>query len=73
MKNINIKKAVLCGLGYVTVKWLILLAVGGALYKNGYWNNWYLTAIPVIGITIFAIKRRIKKIKTGTPVSRTDL
>lgn len=54
------KKLVFYSAGYILIKWLIILIVGGALYKTGHWNNWYLAAVPVIGITVFFIKRKIK-------------
>ena len=54
------KKVFLYSAGYILIKWLIILIVGGTLYKMGHWNNWYLAAVPVIGITVFLIKRKIK-------------
>lgn len=56
MNKLVIKKTILFGLGYVTIKGLVLLIMGGALYQRGYWNNRYLIAIPIIGITTFSDK-----------------
>jgi general stress protein CsbA len=61
-----IKKTIVFGLGYVTIKWLVILIIGGALYQSGYWNNWYLIAIPIIGITTFLIRRKINVKKNKT-------
>lgn len=58
--NKGIKNTIAFGVGYVIIKWTAILLIGGALYKSGYWTNWYLLAIPVIGITTFMIRRRVK-------------
>ena len=55
----RLKKVFLYGAGYILIKWLIVLIVGGTLYKTGHWNNWYLAFVPIIGITVFFIKRKI--------------
>jgi general stress protein CsbA len=47
--NKGIKTTLAIGAGYVAVKWTLILLVGGALYKSGYWNNWYLLFMHVIG------------------------
>jgi len=54
--NKGIKNTIALGVGYVIIKWTAILLIGGALYKSGYWSNWYLLAIPVIGITTFIIR-----------------
>lgn len=56
----KVKRLVLYSLGYIVIKWTVILGIGGALYETGHWNNWYLIAVPIIGITTFIIKRRIK-------------
>lgn len=61
--NKGIKHTIAFGVGYVIIKWTAILLIGGALYKSGYWNNWYLMAIPVIGLTTFIIRGRIKSNK----------
>ena len=64
--NKGIKNTIAFGVGYVIIKWTAILLIGGALYKSGYWSNWYLLAIPVIGITTFII-RRINSNKNKKP------
>ncbi|TAL47097.1 MAG: hypothetical protein EPN92_05200 [Chitinophagaceae bacterium] len=59
MNRKNLKKTILFGLGYVIIKWLVILGIGGALYKNGYWSNWLLFVIPVVGLITFIVKREI--------------
>ena len=54
------KKVVFYSAGYILIKWLIILIVGGTLYKTGHWKNWYLALVPVIGIAVLFIKRKIK-------------
>ena len=61
--NKGFKHTIAFGAGYVIVKWTAILLIGVALYKSGYWSNWYLLAIPVIGISIFIIRGRIKSNK----------
>lgn len=56
----RIKKVIFYSVGYIFIKWLIILIIGGALYKTGHWNNWYLAAVPLIGVTIFFIRRKVK-------------
>ena len=65
--NKGIKNTIAIGVGYVIVKWTAILLVGGALYKSGHWSNWYLLAIPIIGITSFIIRGRIKSNKNDKP------
>ena len=61
--NKGIKNTIALGLGYILVKWTVIILAGTALYKSGYWNNWYLAAIPVIGLTAFFVRRKIKSDK----------
>jgi hypothetical protein len=61
--NKGVKNTIAIGVGYVIIKWTAILLIGGALYKSGYWSNWYLLAIPVIGIATFMIRQRIKSNK----------
>jgi general stress protein CsbA len=61
--NKGTKYTIAFGVGYVIVKWTLIVLVGGALYKSGYWSNWFLLAIPVIGFTVFMIKRKNKENK----------
>ncbi len=63
--NKGIKTTFAIGLGYVALKWTLILLVGGALYESGYWNNWYLLVMPVIGLTTLLIRRRIKSKKNN--------
>jgi len=56
----KIKKLVFYSLGYIVIKWLVIFIIGGALYKAGLWNNWHLAGVPIIGITVFIIKKKIK-------------
>ena len=65
--NKGIKHTIAFGFGYVIIKWTAILLIGGALYKSGYWNNWYLMTIPVIGLITFIIKGRIKSNKNKKP------
>ena len=59
------KRGLLFGLGYVVVKWLIIGLVGTWLYKNGYWENWYIIFIPAVGLIVFLIRKwlRLRKSK----------
>ena len=63
--NKGIKTTVAIGVVYVALKWTLILLVGGALYKSGYWSNWYLLVLPVIGLTTLLIRRRIKSKKNN--------
>jgi hypothetical protein len=56
-----LKKGVGFAVAYVVIKWLIIGTVGTLLYRSGHWNNWYLLAIPVIGLTMFGIRKYKKK------------
>jgi len=47
LKTIS-KKGVLFAVGYVAVKWLIILSVGTYLAKQGLWKNEYLFILPII-------------------------
>jgi len=61
--NKGFKHTIAFGVSYVIVKWTAILLIGGGLYKSGYWSNWFLLTIPVIGISIFIIRGRIKSNK----------
>ena len=63
--NKGIRTTFAISVGYVALKWTLILLVGGALYESGYWNNWYLLVIPVIGLTTLLIRRRIKSKKNN--------
>lgn len=63
-----IGKTVLFGLGYVLIKWSMILLVGGALYRSGYWSNWYLLVIPVIGVIFLAVRRKMQNSKKDKDV-----
>ncbi|MEM9833852.1 MAG: L-2-amino-thiazoline-4-carboxylic acid hydrolase [Bacteroidota bacterium] len=47
------------GIGYLTLKWLLIGTVGAYLYKTGQWSHWYFLLIPIIGFFIFKIIRVI--------------
>ena len=49
----------------MSLKWTLILLIGGALYESGYWNNWYLLVMPAIGLTTLIIRRRIKSKKNN--------
>jgi hypothetical protein len=51
--NKRVRNTIAVGVGYVIIKWAIIIGIGGELFKSGYWNNWYLLAIPTIGLTSF--------------------
>ncbi|NJB71702.1 hypothetical protein GGR42_002164 [Saonia flava] len=63
MKN-TLKKGLLLGIGYVLLKWTLLGLIGTYLYKKGMWSNWYFLILPVIGLTVFFIRKK-KKAKNG--------
>jgi hypothetical protein len=48
------------------------IIIGGVLYKSGYWNNWFLIVTPVIGITTFTIRRKLKPTKSKISMWTTD-
>lgn len=52
----KLKKGLGFAIIYVMVKWAILGTIGIVLYKSGHWNNWYLLFVPVIGVSIMALK-----------------
>ncbi|MBA4850664.1 L-2-amino-thiazoline-4-carboxylic acid hydrolase [Emticicia sp. BO119] len=55
IKSIS-KKGVLFAVGYVAIKWLIILSVGTYLSKQGLWKNGYLFILPVIAVSIGAFR-----------------
>lgn len=57
------KKGVLFAVGYVAVKWLIILSVGAYLAKQGLWKNEYLFILPIIAILV-GLFRYFKKVPT---------
>ena len=52
------KKTLLAMGAYVAIKWTVLLTFGGYLYKSGHWNNRYLAALPVIGLTVYFVRAK---------------
>lgn len=46
------KKGIYFAIGYVLLKWLIILSVGTYLLKNGLWKNEYLYVLPIIAASI---------------------
>lgn len=67
MKNLSLKtytkKTVLLMIGYVVLKWTLILTLGGWLFKMGWFEPHYLLALPIVGMIVFYLKRR-KKDKT---------
>lgn len=59
------RNTIIAGAVYLMVKWAIILLAGNALYKSGYWSNWFLAIFPVIGITVLLIRRKIKNKNRG--------
>lgn len=53
----KINKTIAWALLYIVVKWTVILVAGSALYKSGYWSNWYFLLIPALGITAFTIRK----------------
>ncbi|RFS16496.1 L-2-amino-thiazoline-4-carboxylic acid hydrolase [Emticicia sp. C21] len=54
------KKGVLFAIGYVFIKWLLILSVGTYLAKQGLWKNEYLFILPVIAVSA-GLFRYLKK------------
>jgi hypothetical protein len=40
------------------LKWSVIGLGGTYLYKNGLWSNWFLLAVPLIGLTAFSIRKK---------------
>lgn len=63
MKNaikIILKKGVVFTIGYIAIKWLIILSIGTYLAKQGLWKNEYLFVLPIIAIAM-GLLRYIKR------------
>ncbi|RYU97494.1 L-2-amino-thiazoline-4-carboxylic acid hydrolase [Emticicia agri] len=54
------KKSILFAIGYVVIKWLIILSVGAYLAKQGLWKNEYLFILPLIAGSV-GLFRYLKK------------
>ena len=53
------KSLIWMGLGYIVLKWTIILGVAGYLYELGIWSNWFILVVPLLGVVLF---RGIKKV-----------
>lgn len=42
---------------YVIVKWAVIIGAGGYLYAQEWWKNEYFVAFPMLGLTVFGIKK----------------
>ena len=72
MKRI-IKKLILGGIGYIVIKWAILLSAGAGLIAAGRWSPYYLLILPVIGIPMaFFWRRRLKRYREEVADSGKD-
>ena len=56
--KVNLKKGLFVAVSYVTLKWAVIGLVGTYLYENGLWSNWLLLVFPVIGVTIFLLRKK---------------
>jgi hypothetical protein len=54
----KIKKTTITGLAYATMKWLLILIVGGAIYKSRYWSNWFFLIFPILVISFLSRRKR---------------
>jgi hypothetical protein len=54
------KKGICLAIGYVLIKWLIILTVGTYLVKQGLWRNEYLFILPAIAVSV-GLFRYLKK------------
>ncbi len=59
----TIKQGLFFGMGYVIVKGSVIGLLGTYLYKNGLWSHWLLLAIPLIGLTVYTLRKRAKEEK----------
>ncbi len=56
--KVNLKKGLVFAASWLTLKWATIGLVGTYLYENGLWSNWFLLVFPVIGVTIFLLRRK---------------
>ena len=56
----HIKKGLFFAIAYVVLKWAAIGLVGSYLYQNGLWSNWFLLIIPLIGLTVFSLRKKAK-------------
>lgn len=42
---------------YVIVKWAIIIGAGSYLYAQEWWKNVYFLILPLLGLTVFGIKK----------------
>ena len=66
------KKGVLLAVGYVLIKWLIILSIGTYLARQGLWKNEYLLILPIIMLSV-GLFRFIKKQPAYKPYFRKAL
>lgn len=66
------KKGVLLAVGYVVVKWLIILSLGTYLARQGLWKNEYLLILPILAASV-GIFRYFRKEPAYKPYFRKAL
>ena len=53
------KSLIWIGIGYIVLKWAIIIGVAGYLYESSIWSNWYILFVPLIGLILFRFIKRV--------------
>ena len=54
----HIKEGLFFAIAYLVLEWIAIGLVGSYLYKNGLWSNWFFLIIPLLGITVFRLRKK---------------
>jgi len=57
MKNLS-RNTVLLMVGYVVLKWTIIISAGTYLYSSENWRNEYFLVFPLLAVIVIGIKNR---------------
>jgi hypothetical protein len=57
MKNLS-RNTLLLMVGYVVLKWTIIISAGTYLYSSGKWRNEYFLIFPLLALIVIGIKNR---------------
>ncbi|MEQ9380917.1 MAG: hypothetical protein RIF36_03675 [Imperialibacter sp.] len=52
------RNTVLLMVGYVVLKWTIIISAGTYLYSSGNWRNEYFLFFPLLAVIVIGIKNR---------------